>query len=499
MAGVSHHRRLLAAAWASALMWLGAAACGPEAGPPASDERVGEAQQAIHSSHAGPAPWTHALTCYGGCAPPHYDPSACNHHTSCGPIANGNWWYATERAAFHCGAKLKLQRGNKCVVVDVQDNGPADWVEDNAADQCGTPYIIDTSPLVADYFGGGCGWGECFLVEVSPVPDSTPTGPTSCTSCACSAGDQQSGSCGNCGTRTRTCGGNCQWGAWSSCQGQGPCAAGTVESEPCCDCGTTSRTCTSQCQWSDWSGCAGPDPGGACATGEPGPCADGTQRCVEGCSACVSDYEPQPETCDAVDNDCSGEIDDGSPEQMGDAPPAYAARLVDASFPAQLEPGERGEAWATFRNEGSQRWERGQIWLAPLSVLDQEASALHDRDSWPAWDVAAVLEEDVDAGEVGRFVFTLRAPEERGQVSETFRLEDPDGELLRCPSPDIALSMHVGAGPAGVATDTAEPRDAGQGMTGVVCSATAPGREATWLQAMWLLLVAAALGRRRAR
>jgi hypothetical protein len=117
------------------------------------------------------------LTCYGGCADPHYDPSACNHSTACGPVANGNWWYATEEMAFYCGARLKIERDGKCVVVDVEDNGPADWVESNAQSKCGTPYIIDTSPLVADYFGGGCGWGECFLVQVSPVPDGTPTGP----------------------------------------------------------------------------------------------------------------------------------------------------------------------------------------------------------------------------------------------------------------------------------------------------------------------------------
>jgi hypothetical protein len=89
------------------------------------------------------------LTCYGGCEAPHYDSTACGHNTSCGPIADGKWWYATERAAFHCGAKLKLTKGDKCVVVDVQDNGPADWVERTR--QTVRHRTSSTLPLVADH------------------------------------------------------------------------------------------------------------------------------------------------------------------------------------------------------------------------------------------------------------------------------------------------------------------------------------------------------------
>jgi hypothetical protein len=278
-------RALVVAAPVGLVGVLVGACLGGNEGTAQPGEPVGEASAEIHSSHSGPAPWPHVLTCYGGCAPPHYDPSACNHHTSCGPIADGTWWYATERAAFHCGAKLKLERGNKCVVVDVQDNGPADWVEDNAAAQCGTGYIIDTSPLVHDYFGGGCGWGECFIVQVTPVADNTPTGPDGCNTCTCTPGQVQNGGCGNCGTHSRTCQGDCHWGAWSPCTGEGECAAGTTQTQACCDCGQRHRTCGNDCTWQGWSGCAGPDPHGgndACETGEPGPCAQGAERCVLG-------------------------------------------------------------------------------------------------------------------------------------------------------------------------------------------------------------------------
>lgn len=97
-------------------------------------EALGVAVQTIHDGHAGDPPWPHVLTRYGGPD----DPSAYGHNTSCGPVADGSWWYATERAAFYCGARLELRRDDKCVVVDVQDNGPADWVEERSAAQCGT-------------------------------------------------------------------------------------------------------------------------------------------------------------------------------------------------------------------------------------------------------------------------------------------------------------------------------------------------------------------------
>jgi hypothetical protein len=138
-----------------------------------------------HETHDGPPPWPHILTCYGGCAAPHYDASACGGSTACcSGCIDGTWWYATEQRNFGCGAKLELRRGDRCVVVEVADNGPADWVESNAASGCGTDgRIIDTSPLVNDYFGGGCGWSECFMVDVRPVADDLATG--ICPSCPC--------------------------------------------------------------------------------------------------------------------------------------------------------------------------------------------------------------------------------------------------------------------------------------------------------------------------
>lgn len=56
-----------------------------------------------------------------------------------------------------------------------------------------------------------------------------------------------------------------------------------------------------------------PGGGGACETGEPGPCAVGTEVCQEGTLSCVSTWERTEEICDGIDNDCNGVVDDPEP------------------------------------------------------------------------------------------------------------------------------------------------------------------------------------------
>ncbi|MGI5863175.1 MAG: DUF4114 domain-containing protein [Myxococcales bacterium] len=52
--------------------------------------------------------------------------------------------------------------------------------------------------------------------------------------------------------------------------------------------------------------------GGACDTELEGVCASGTLQCQSGELACVQHVQPSPETCDGLDNDCSGVVDDGA-------------------------------------------------------------------------------------------------------------------------------------------------------------------------------------------
>jgi hypothetical protein len=348
-----------------------------------------------------------------------------------------------------------------------------------------------------DPFSGSCSQSTSYWVGQGSYPHNVPSA-TCATTCACSPGQSQSESCGNCGTRSRTCNSSCQWGSWGACggegvcapgaqqqedcgncgsrtrscasscswgswgacQGQGECSPGSVDEQACCDCGTQRRTCSNSCAWSSFSACAGPDPSGgteACDTGEHGPCAAGIVRCIAGCRACRRTYEPQPETCDDVDNDCSGEVDEGEPSEMGDPLPQMAARLIDVGHPASLAAGSEGQGWAIFRNEGSRSWEPGELWLEATTTWENEPSRLRDPESWPAYGVAAVLDRSVAPGEAVSMALPLKvANDEEGPVRETFHLVDQGGWVLRCPAVHFDVSLTVRR-----AAESAEPSDAG--------------------------------------
>lgn len=51
--------------------------------------------------------------------------------------------------------------------------------------------------------------------------------------------------------------------------------------------------------------------GEPCDTGADGVCAQGVTQCVDGRLACVATQEPREERCNAIDDDCNSEIDDG--------------------------------------------------------------------------------------------------------------------------------------------------------------------------------------------
>jgi hypothetical protein len=111
------------------------------------------------------------------------------------------------------------------------------------------------------------------------------------TACECTPNATSTEACGNCGTATRTCGSNCMWGAYGTCEGEGACKPGASDSASCGNCGTHSRTCAADCTWNAYGTCTGE---GACAPGATrtgcDPC--GQEVCNNAC-AWGSTCEPQ--------------------------------------------------------------------------------------------------------------------------------------------------------------------------------------------------------------
>jgi len=343
------------------------------------------------------------------------------------------------------------------------------------------------------------GWysGYIHMREQSPLPEGTPVlrgqvigyvGNTG----TCTTGSHLHLTIGNCPS--------CYYQGWvfsatvdpyahianqrcTNCQ----CSSGQVERVACGDCGQRARSCNGDCKWSGWSACEGPDPAGppACVTSGLGPCAQGTLRCRSGNLTCVQAYTPSAEVCDLVDNDCNGAVDDGEDIPVGTPVPAFAARFLDAAFPRALLPGQVGEAWVAFRNEGLRPWPEGEVYLRPDAVLAGSPSRFMPPSGWPAVDAAARLAFPVAPGELGTFRFPVVSPS-TSEGTERFTLVAPDGEAMTCPRPTAELGVVV-LGPAEEDGGTSAGRTSARG-TG--CAGTG---------AAGLLPVLAGMLRRRRR
>ncbi|MCS6858033.1 MAG: MopE-related protein, partial [Sandaracinaceae bacterium] len=109
----------------------------------------------------------------------------------------------------------------------------------------------------------------------------------------------------------------------------------------------------------------------------------------------------------------------------GSTTPRYAAQFVRQSFPMASEPFELAagavvSGYIEMRNTGTERWRPGRTMLGTTEPRDAP-SPIRGPD-WLSPNRAATVDREVPPGSVGRFSFSIRAPDSEGVYSQFFGL-----------------------------------------------------------------------------
>ncbi|MGC4117608.1 MAG: N-acetylmuramoyl-L-alanine amidase [Myxococcales bacterium] len=171
-------------------------------------------------------------------------------------------------------------------------------------------FLGTTCPQVCTA-GASCNTGKKGICAAGTV--SCPSGVFTCTQNVQAGTETCNGADDDCDGSTD----EAPTGGWGTCStGKlGVCAPGTNT----CTSGSLScvqnvqsstETCNKLDDDCDGSTDEAPTGGwGACSTGKPGPCGTGTRTCTNGVAGCQQNVQPVTETCNNVDDDCDGVLD----------------------------------------------------------------------------------------------------------------------------------------------------------------------------------------------
>jgi hypothetical protein len=100
--------------------------------------------------------------------------------------------------------------------------------------------------------------------------------------------------------------------------------------------------------------------------------------------------------------------------------PEWAAQLTNQSSPPVMLPGREAPVWVELKNVGTRSWTPGKTFLGTVGPQDR-SSALQG-PGWIGPNRPATVEKATAPGEVGRFRFTIVAPEDPMALTESFGL-----------------------------------------------------------------------------
>ena len=191
---------------------------------------------------------------------------------------------------------------------DGQDHNCNGLVDDGCSCQNGAQRNCYTGPAATQGVGPCHGgqqvctngvWPGACSGQVTPQAESCNSADDDCDGQA-DEGDPGGGS--GCSTGQP---GICAAGSWHCQGGSLVCVPGSSPQPETCN--GADDNCNGQVDEGD------PGGGAACNTGQPGVCAAGTVHCQGAALQCVQNQGASGEVCDNLDNNCNGQVDEGDP------------------------------------------------------------------------------------------------------------------------------------------------------------------------------------------